>query len=214
MNTRRRFLSIGCAGLAGFALQPASAKAGIPAENLPSTPSTAGTPAASNAVRMVAVDQASSLRPLPGQRILSLRHMHTGEFESFALARGQAVDSETARRFNRFMRDHHNGVVGNMDPELIHHLLDLQSSLEMEGHTIDVLSAYRSPATNAMLRKRSTGVARFSMHLEGKAIDLNLPGTKTREMFDAAVDLKAGGVGLYRRSGFIHFDTGRVRHWG
>ncbi len=154
-----------------------------------------------------------SLRPMPGQRILSMRHMHTGEFHSFALAQGQPISIEMARRFNYFLRDHHSGTVGNMDPELIHHLLDLQDTLGLRRPTFEVLSAYRSSRTNAMLRARSSGVARNSMHLTGRALDINLPGVEATEMFDAALDLKVGGVGLYRRSRFIHFDTGPVRHW-
>lgn len=217
MKSRRRILSIGCASLAGIALRPASAQESVPAlytgaewSYLSSLEQHDRSP--SGAASLEVLDD-SDWRPVPGQRILSMRHMHTGEFQSFALVAGQGVSLDMARRFNRFMRDHHSGTVGNMDPSLIEHLLKLQDTLELRRTTFEVLSAYRSEKTNAMLRRRSVSVARNSMHLEGRAVDINIPGVKARDMFDAALDLKVGGVGLYRRSQFIHFDTGPVRHW-
>jgi len=75
------------------------------------------------------------------------------------------------------------------------------------------LSGYRSPSTNARLRRLSEGVARNSLHMTGQAIDLKLPGTRLSVVRNAAIDLKSGGVGFYPRSDFVHVDTGRVRHW-
>ena len=76
-----------------------------------------------------------------------------------------------------------------------------------------MISGYRSPATNKMLNKRSSGVARRSYHMQGKAIDVRLPGFNTTQLHKAAISLKAGGVGYYAKSNFVHLDVGRVRYW-
>jgi len=77
----------------------------------------------------------------------------------------------------------------------------------------EIFSGYRSPKTNAMLSRKSEGVARNSLHMSGQAIDLHLPGTRLSKLHRAAMNLKSGGVGFYPRSDFVHMDTGRVRHW-
>jgi uncharacterized protein YcbK (DUF882 family) len=79
--------------------------------------------------------------------------------------------------------------------------------------TFEIVSGYRSPATNAMLHERSGGVARHSLHLEGRAIDLRLRSVRTDHLRDAALALSRGGVGYYEASDFVHVDTGRVRRW-
>jgi uncharacterized protein YcbK (DUF882 family) len=76
-----------------------------------------------------------------------------------------------------------------------------------------VISGYRSPKTNRLLRAKSKGVAKRSLHMQGKAIDIRLPGIDIGQLRQAAISLQAGGVGLYRKSNFIHLDTGRVRYW-
>jgi uncharacterized protein YcbK (DUF882 family) len=95
-------------------------------------------------------------------------------------------------------------------------LLDLIFEIRetLGGHgTFEVISAYRSPATNEMLRDKSSGVARNSQHLLGKAIDLRLTGVELARLRDAAIEMQRGGVGYYPDSGFVHIDTGRVRRW-
>jgi uncharacterized protein YcbK (DUF882 family) len=77
-----------------------------------------------------------------------------------------------------------------------------------------VISGYRSPKTNAALHQNSSGVAKKSLHMQGKAIDIRLPGRKLHDLRKAALDLQLGGVGYYSKSDFVHIDTGRVRHWG
>ncbi|MFK7963242.1 MAG: DUF882 domain-containing protein [Burkholderiaceae bacterium] len=151
----------------------------------------------------------------PGHsRVLRLKHLHTHELATFILPRNKRmVTLDDAKRFNYFLRDHHNGMVGSMDPSLILHLMDLQESVESKDTAFEVVSAFRSSKTNAKLRRRSKRVALNSMHLTGQAIDIRLPGTQLMTLRAAALDLKAGGVGLYKKSSFIHFDTGRVRHW-
>jgi len=151
----------------------------------------------------------------PGnKRVLRLKHLHTHELATFILPRSaRSVTLDDAKRFNHFLRDHHNGMVGSMDPTLILHLMTLQESVESHDTEFEIVSGFRSTRTNARLRRQSKRVAVNSMHLTGQAIDIRLPGTELMQLRAAALDLKAGGVGLYKRSSFIHFDTGRVRHW-
>ena len=148
------------------------------------------------------------------RRVLRLKHLHTHELATFIVSRSaRSVTLDDAKRLNQFLRDHHNGVVGSMDPTLILHLMALQESVESHDTPFEVVSGFRSSKTNAKLRRQSKRVAVNSMHLTGQAIDIRLPGTKLMQLRAAALDLKVGGVGLYKRSSFIHFDTGRVRHW-
>jgi uncharacterized protein YcbK (DUF882 family) len=112
-----------------------------------------------------------------------------------------------------FLRDFRTGDVHRIDPGV----LDLAAGLAAAaGHalgTFEIISGYRSPLTNAMLRQRSSGVAASSMHLQGKAIDLRLPGVPTGRLRDIALGFARGGVGFYEASDFVHVDTGRVRRW-
>ena len=96
-------------------------------------------------------------------------------------------------------------------------LLDVLCLLRQQvgnGEPFHLISGYRSPETNAALAAANGGVARRSLHVEGKAADIRLPGSALGTLHRAAVALKAGGVGLYTRSDFVHVDTGRVRYWG
>lgn len=151
--------------------------------------------------------------PSEAGQVLTLKHLHTHETERFSAGSIDRLNKQDIKRFNHFMRDHHNGQIGKMDPSLIFHLMALQRSLGSAGTPFEVLSAYRSDQTNAKLRRRSKRVAVKSMHLRGQAIDIRLPGVTLSDLHMAALDQKAGGVGLYKRSKFIHFDTGRVRRW-
>lgn len=167
---------------------------------------------------LMAAGVAASLLVLPvnaapnDQRSLSFYHTHTGqELTVVYSVNGAYVDSEL-HRVNEFLGDFRNGASVEMDPELLDILYDLRESVGSTG-TYEVISAYRSPETNDMLRKRSSGVASKSQHLLGKAIDVRLRGTETLALRDAALALERGGVGYYRKSDFIHVDTGRVRRW-
>jgi uncharacterized protein YcbK (DUF882 family) len=111
------------------------------------------------------------------------------------------------------LRDHRTGEVKAIDPDLLHLLYALKRKLHTR-QAFHVISGYRSPATNAKLRQRSTGVARKSFHTRGMAVDIALPECDLRDLHRAALDLGAGGVGYYPRPGFIHVDTGPVRRWG
>ncbi|MCP5267288.1 MAG: DUF882 domain-containing protein [Burkholderiaceae bacterium] len=149
--------------------------------------------------------------PAPDQ--LALRNLHTGERLVLpARADGGLIDTEHAT-LNHFLRDHYNNQVTEIDPALFAQLVGLQRLLGKDT-PIDVISAYRSPRTNAMLRRRrGRGVARHSKHIEGRAIDIRIPSVSLASVRDAALELAAGGVGYYPRSKFIHLDTGRVRRW-
>ena len=111
-----------------------------------------------------------------------------------------------------FLSDFRTGDTTTIDPELLDLIYEVRESLGSNA-AFEVISAYRSPRTNEMLRSNSSGVARNSQHLLGKAIDVRLRGVPTRTLRDAAIDLQRGGVGYYEQSDFVHMDTGRVRRW-
>lgn len=146
------------------------------------------------------------------ERILSLRNLHTDEsLRATFWAEGQYLKDEL-RAVNRVLRDHRSGDVHAMDPNLLDQLYLLQQSVGVGG-AFHVISGYRSPASNAKLSSNSGAVAKKSLHMLGKAIDIRLPGCKLDKLHKAALALQAGGVGYYPESGFIHVDTGRVRRW-
>jgi uncharacterized protein YcbK (DUF882 family) len=145
-------------------------------------------------------------------RTLVLECMRSGErVTADYWVEGRYVEDEL-KRINKALRDVRSGEVHEMDPkllDLVHHLgrdVDARSGIQ-------VVSGYRSPATNAMLHKKSSGVAEKSLHMEGQAIDLLVPGRSLKHVHDAALKLGVGGVGYYPKSHFVHVDTGRVRRW-
>jgi uncharacterized protein YcbK (DUF882 family) len=145
-------------------------------------------------------------------RTLSLRHTHTGEVLSLTYAAGDAYLTEALARVNWFLRDFRNGESKAIDPQLLDQLHVL-SAVTGTKAPYEVISGYRSPATNELLQRRSAGVATHSLHLEGRAIDVRLADVPLAVLRDAATSLRAGGVGFYAQSQFVHLDTGRVRHW-
>jgi uncharacterized protein YcbK (DUF882 family) len=148
-----------------------------------------------------------------GPRRLSFEHLHTGERLAAVYRTEAGYDGAALRDIDHLLRDWRTGDVMAIDPELLDDVFDVQARLGHRG-TIRVICGYRSPKTNAALARKSGGVAGRSLHLQGRAIDLALPGVSTLELRDAALALKRGGVGTYTRSGFVHLDTGRVRRWG
>lgn len=148
------------------------------------------------------------------ERELSFYHTHTGETLNVVYWRnGDYVDS-ALDEINVFLSDFRTGDQADMDPALLDIIYDVRESLGSDGR-YQIISAYRSPKTNEMLRGRSakSGVAKNSQHVVGKAIDVRLEGVKTADLRDAALRLQRGGVGYYEASDFVHMDTGRVRHW-
>jgi len=146
------------------------------------------------------------------ERTLSFYHTHTAQRLDVVYARGgEYVDSALAD-IERFLSDFRTGEHRAIDPGLLDFIHEVRESLGSDG-TFEVISAYRSPQTNEMLRSRSNGVAKNSQHTIGKAIDLRLQGVDLRRFRDAAIAMQRGGVGYYEASNFVHLDTGRVRRW-
>lgn len=151
-----------------------------------------------------------------GQRALAFNHTHTLERINLTYAVNDQYVPDALNTLNRFLRDHYSGSVGQMDP----HLFDLLHQVRhlLGGNALpafEVISGYRCPETNNHLRNsRGGGVAKRSLHMEGMAIDVRLPGVPLAELRDAALSLEAGGVGYYPAEQFVHIDTGKVRRWG
>lgn len=143
---------------------------------------------------------------------ISFRNAHTGESFSGVYRVGDKYLPEAFERMNYVLRDHRTDEVFPMDPRIIDIVKVLRDRTKKDD-VIEVLSGYRSPKTNAMLRGASTGVARNSFHMYGQAMDIRLPGYSTRRLRDHAKKMRAGGVGFYAKSNFIHVDTGKVRSW-
>lgn len=144
-------------------------------------------------------------------RSISFYHTHTGERLSLVyFERGEYVP-EALASINTLLRDFRTGDAADIDPRLFDALHAL--NLACGAGAFEVISAFRSPHTNALLRSRSHGVAKNSLHTQGRAIDVRLAGCDTRKLRDAAIALGAGGVGYYASSDFVHLDTGRVRTW-
>jgi len=153
----------------------------------------------------------ASLHRAP-ERSLAFKNLHTGEsLRTTFWAEGNYRNDEL-KAVNHVLRDHRSGDVHPMDPKLLDLLYVLQQSVAVKG-PFHIISGYRSPLTNQKLRAKSDGVAKKSLHMQGKAIDIRLPGCKLEHLRNAALELKAGGVGYYAKSNFIHVDTGRVRRW-
>ena len=149
---------------------------------------------------------------LPPERTLTLYHQHTGERLHAVYYADGGYQPETLRAVERLLRDWHQDRTRPTDPRLLDLVWLLRRRLETDA-PVEVLCGYRTPETNAMLRRTSEGVARNSLHMRSMAIDLRIPGRPLRAVHDAAVGLKRGGVGYYPRHGFVHVDTGRVRYW-
>ena len=147
-------------------------------------------------------------------RTISLHHIHTDEDITITFKRDGRYDDAALEKLNWFLRDWRKGEATKMDP----HLIDLVWEVQREAGNkapIWVVCGYRSPATNAMLRHRSAGVARFSQHMLGRAMDFYIPGVPLDEIRAMGLRLARGGVGFYPTSGspFVHMDTGSVRMW-
>lgn len=146
-------------------------------------------------------------------RALSMYNPHTDEKLSVVYAENGQYDLIALREVNYFFRDFRLNLVKPIDPRLLD-LLHAIHQMSDSSKSFNLVSGYRSPQTNAMLAARTEGVARHSMHIEGRAADINLPGRQLSLLHRLALALRFGGVGYYPQSDFVHVDTGRVRHWG
>ncbi|MGH8217913.1 MAG: YcbK family protein [Steroidobacteraceae bacterium] len=145
-------------------------------------------------------------------RSLAFVNTHTGETLSCKYFAAGRYDRATLGRVNHFLRDFRTGDVHPIDPGVLDILFELRARAERDD-PYHVISGYRSPRTNAFLRRHSRGVSAHSLHMEGRAIDVRLPGFPTRKLRVIALGMRRGGVGYYPASDFVHLDTGRVRFW-
>lgn len=150
--------------------------------------------------------------PPRGVRSLSVKNLHTGEAVSADYWVDGWYSPDALAEIDHVLRDFRTNEVHPIDRRLLDLLHQVRTQLETDVD-FEIFSAYRSPKTNAALARRSRGVARKSLHMQGKAVDVRLPGKRLRYVRRAAKGLRAGGVGYYPRSGFVHLDVGRVRYW-
>ncbi len=152
---------------------------------------------------------ASELDP----RRLRMLNTHTLERLDVTYFDGQRLVSAALTEIDRLLRDHRCGAIHPIEPGVLDVAWSLARSVGRPDGELEIISGYRSPETNARLHDEGRGVALHSLHSQGKAIDLRLPGVETTALRDAALTLERGGVGYYRASDFVHVDTGRVRRW-
>ncbi|GAB5389968.1 MAG: hypothetical protein Alpg2KO_29360 [Alphaproteobacteria bacterium] len=156
--------------------------------------------------------------PLPRRKpdnqvkTLALRNMHTGERDEITFSANGVLLKDGLKKISWLLRDHRREEAHDMDPKLLDLLHRVHAGLGKDEE-FKIISGYRSPRTNAMLRRRSGGVAKKSYHMLGKAIDVTMDGVSSSRLRRVALAQNAGGVGYYPRSNFVHMDTGPVRTW-
>jgi uncharacterized protein YcbK (DUF882 family) len=155
---------------------------------------------------------AAVVQPTAEARRLAFLNTHTGDRFNDAYWENGAYVSGAMAAIKHVMRDHRANEEHDIDPRLLDELHQL-NGLVGAAAPYQIISGYRSPATNAMLHANSEGVASHSLHMEGRAIDIRMQGVDLERLRDAALSMSAGGVGYYQASDFIHVDTGRVRRW-
>lgn len=148
----------------------------------------------------------------PRPRILTLNNLNTGESIKAEFFDGRGYNKDELSRLNHIFRDYRANKVKNIDPHLFDQLYRLQVLL---GTTkpVQLISGYRSLTTNNELRENHRGVAKQSYHTKGQAMDFHIQGIQLSNIRKAALKMRAGGVGYYPRSNFVHIDTGPIRTW-
>jgi uncharacterized protein YcbK (DUF882 family) len=146
------------------------------------------------------------------ERSLSFYNLHTSESLKTVYWQGGEYLEPSLADISKVLRDHRSGEKHLMDPKLLDLLCDLRLRLDTT-EPFQIISGYRSPATNAMLNSKSNGVATRSLHMDGKAVDIRIPKRNLSLVRNTALAMKAGGVGYYPSSDFVHVDVGRVRSW-
>jgi uncharacterized protein YcbK (DUF882 family) len=151
------------------------------------------------------------------ERRLAIRNIHNNESYDARFFGANGWDQQGLAEINHALRDWRTNQAAPMDRELLMLLTNLRDKLGVAPQAkIDLISGYRSPATNGALRAKGgahTGVATKSQHMLGKATDIAIPGVSLARLHLAALSMQSGGVGFYPRDGFVHVDTGRVRSW-
>lgn len=155
---------------------------------------------------------AAVLKKLDPHRKLTFHNIHTNESLSVCYYDQGNYRPQSLTRINHLLRDYRTGEVAPIDPKLLDVLFAVKSRVR-SSVPFSVISGFRSPATNAMLRRTTSGVARASFHTKGQAIDIRLPGYNTKRLRKLCLKLKTGGVGYYPKSDFVHLDLGEVRSW-
>ena len=149
-------------------------------------------------------------------RTIKMHHTHRGDGITVTFKRNGRYDDEALKKLNHFLRDWRTDDATTMDPQLFDAVWEVAREFGTDKQ-INIISSYRSPRTNEMLRGRSgsSGVARHSLHVQGKAMDFFIPGVSLDKIREAGLRLQRGGVGFYPTSGspFVHMDVGNVRHW-
>ena len=153
------------------------------------------------------IDKMARKRKSGAERVINIYNKWTNEFV--------VVDAQTADALevdaNTFFRCHFTGEPTEIDPELVKHLVKAARYFKVDR--VNIVSGFRAPKYNLILRKKGRQVARESQHTQGNAIDFRLPGVPVRKLYRWAKRQRLGGVGFYAKSGFIHMDTGPVRTW-
>jgi uncharacterized protein YcbK (DUF882 family) len=145
-------------------------------------------------------------------RALAFDNLHTGEHVRAVYWAGGQYVPESLAEIDHVLRDFRTNETKAIAPDLLDLLYTITGRLGT-SQPIQLISGYRSPATNAQLHARSSEVAKHSLHMDGMAADIRIPGHDLMQLRDAAMSLRAGGVGFYPHSDFVHIDVGRVRHW-
>jgi uncharacterized protein YcbK (DUF882 family) len=185
--TRRRWMQTALAGSAGLSLAP-----------------------------FVLADDASQAETETAKvpdRSIELFNTHTNETVSVLFKRGTEYDADALAKLKHLLRDHRNGESHDMDPRLYDQLHDLALAAHCEPN-YEIISGYRSPESNDKMSSRpGSGVAKKSLHMQGRALDVRLKHCSCADLRDLALAAKQGGVGYYQRSDFVHIDTGAFRTW-
>jgi len=166
---------------------------------------------AGSALAVAVSSPLEALAKEPASHTLRLYNTHTNEHLTLTCMENGRVIESAAKKLDRFLRCHYNGKVHKIDRGLIKLMCRMDKKFG-GNNTLQIISGYRSPEYNAILAKRSSGVASKSLHLKGMAVDFRIPGISMKELYRGVRAMKEGGAGIY--SDFVHMDTGRVRFWG
>jgi uncharacterized protein YcbK (DUF882 family) len=164
------------------------------------------------ATALIAAPAIAAPRFAPDRRSLAFHNLHTGEHLDLVYWSDGTYHQDALRQIDYVLRDFRTGDVHAIDPSLLDLLVRIGRQLESTS-PFEVISGYRSPATNAMLRRESEGVAKSSLHMQGQAIDVRVADRALGNLRRVAMTMRSGGVGYYPQSDFVHIDVGRVRYW-
>ena len=146
------------------------------------------------------------------EKNIKLYNTHTKEKIDTTYFKNGKYQIEELVKISKFLKDHRTGDIKAIDIDLIDFITSLKEEFQYESY-VHVISGFRSEKTNKRLREKGAGVAKKSYHTKGQAIDIRMPGIKTKKISKAARKKEFGGVGYYKRSNFVHLDSGRVRSW-